>query len=197
MVSPGFLAVLMHKEYGDEEDDVDEHLINEESEEVSDLPEFMKGETFHISEEQSSSRISVVASGTRANIRIKEKMTTPPSYLTESELINQMEKNGIGTDASIATHIENVLKRNYCELIPGRKMMPSRLGLVLAQGYYLIDSSLVLPQIRAEIENECNKIAKGQAKKVCVYSREIIHYNCLIAMSHVLVLYFLLCVVIS
>ena len=45
-----------------------------------------------------------------------------------------MEKHGIGTGASISTHIENIQKRNYVELIPGRKLKPSRLGLVLAQG---------------------------------------------------------------
>ena len=74
------------------------------------------------------------ASGKFCTLDVKERMTTPPTYLTESELISRMEKHGIGTDASISTHIENIQKRNYVELIPGRKLKPSRLGLVLAQG---------------------------------------------------------------
>jgi len=53
-------------------------------------------------------------------------MTTPPTYLTESELISRMEKHGIGTDASISTHIENIQKRYYVELIPGRKLESPR-----------------------------------------------------------------------
>ena len=52
-------------------------------------------------------------------------------------------------------------------------MKPSKLGLVLAQGYHLIDSSLVLPKIRSDIESQCNQIAKGLADKDSVIKNAI------------------------
>lgn len=174
MISPGFLAVLLHKEYGDDDDeDLKEYTIEDDTMEVENLPDFALGEKFEISSGKGASvsgagNVNVISTGSRATLNLKEKMTTAPGYLTESELIGQMEKNGIGTDASIATHIENILKRNYVELAQGRRLIPTKLGLVLAQGYHLIDSSLVLPKVRADIEGQCNKIAKGLADKETV-----------------------------
>jgi DNA topoisomerase-3 len=42
-----------------------------------------------------------------------EGATTAPGYLTEPDLIALMDANGIGTDATMATHIKMIKDRNY------------------------------------------------------------------------------------
>ena len=70
-----------------------------------------------------------------AQVKLVEKQTSPPDYLTESELISLMEKHGIGTDASIPVHINNICERNYVTIIGGRRLQPTNLGIVLVHGY--------------------------------------------------------------
>jgi DNA topoisomerase-3 len=167
----GFLAVLLHKQYGDEADK------DENDEEERTIPEFTKGEAIPLMKSNSGSNTSNVQVSTGApvwaSLDVKEKYTTPPGYLTESELITLMEKYGIGTDASIPTHIQNIQNRNYVRLETGRRLLPNKLGLVLVQGYHQIDSGLVLPRIRSDIEGQCNRICKGETSKEEVVEKAI------------------------
>ena len=87
-----------------------------------------------------------------------------PKLMTAAELAEKMEKYGIGTDASIPTHIGNIIERQYVTVQdPGRKLVPTPLGDALAKGYCEIDPELVLPQVRSNIERSCELIAKGKA----------------------------------
>jgi len=99
------------------------------------------------------------------NLSIGSHKTSPPPYLSESDLLALMEKNEIGTDASMATHINNICERNYVSLTEGRRLIPSSLGIALVHGYQVIDNELVIPKIRADIESSCTLVAKGKAHK--------------------------------
>ena len=60
---------------------------------------------------------------------LTDRLTRPPGFLTESQLLSLMEKHQIGTDASMATHIQNICDRNYVKLGPGRTLVPTELGV--------------------------------------------------------------------
>lgn len=66
----------------------------------AELPKFTVGETF---------------SPTEANMT--EGRTSPPNYLTEADLIALMDANGIGTDATMAEHIEKIQVREYVQAV--------------------------------------------------------------------------------
>ncbi|CAJ1420011.1 unnamed protein product [Effrenium voratum] len=100
------------------------------------------------------------------DVSLSQHFTQPPQHLTESELLALMDRHGIGTDASMASHVGNVQKRKYVQLdAQTRQMRPSELGLALCHSYMLIDPELVLPTVRASIENACARVARGEARK--------------------------------
>ncbi|MED6197065.1 hypothetical protein PIB30_053243 [Stylosanthes scabra] len=120
------------------------------------IPSFTKGQKIGVSK-----------------LELYEGTTSPPDYLTESELISLMEKHGIGTDASIPVHINNICERNYVQVQGNRRLVPTTLGITLVRGYQSIDPDLCLPDIRSFIEQQITLISKGQADHHCVVQHVI------------------------
>ena len=56
-------------------------------------------------------------------------------------------------------------------------MVPTGLGIVLVQGYKLIDKDLVTPTVRAYIEKEIDAIAKGTVSKATVMRAAIKRFS--------------------
>lgn len=94
---------------------------------------------------------------------LTESSMSPPELLTESGLISCMDRNQIGTDATIHEHIQKVLERRYIVEIKGKKLLPSVLGLKLAEFYdsFADMISLTKPQLRASFEKKLNLIVEG------------------------------------
>ncbi|KAH7354441.1 DNA topoisomerase [Plectosphaerella cucumerina] len=74
-------------------------FVYEKWNDSAELPAFQQGEVFQ-----------------PAEAMMTEGKTTPPGYLTEADLIALMDINGIGTDATMAEHIQKIQDRNYVAL---------------------------------------------------------------------------------
>lgn len=99
------------------------------------------------------------------NFEIAEGETCPPGPITESDLIATMDSHGIGTDATIATHISTIQQREYVKKINNNCFEATPLGLALVEGYNSMGFQLNKPQLRATIEKECQNIAQGKTTK--------------------------------
>ena len=103
-----------------------------------------------------------------ASLDLIEGHTAPPGPLSEAELIGLMEAHGIGTDASIPSHIGTIEARKYVRLVGGRRFEPTALGMALIDGVEAIDGELVQPTVRAHVEAQLELIAAGRARRADV-----------------------------
>ncbi|KAF9979749.1 DNA topoisomerase, partial [Modicella reniformis] len=129
------------------------------------LPNFIEGEEFIPME-----------------FSMKPGATSPPTLLTESQLIALMDKNGIGTDATIAEHIKTITKREYVVRSKRDKeyvFTPSTLRIALVEGYDNIglDMSLSKPFLRSQLENNLRHICSGSKTKEEVVQESINMYR--------------------
>ncbi|CAK5281387.1 unnamed protein product [Mycena citricolor] len=113
---------------------------------------------------------------------LREGSTTSPKYLTEADLVTLMDKNGIGTDATIAQHIDTIVSREYAleEFEGGTKyLIPSTLGLGLVEGYDEMgfEKSLSKPHLRRETERNIVEICNGTKTKGDVLADSVDQYR--------------------
>jgi DNA topoisomerase-3 len=99
------------------------------------------------------------------DVTLKESVTTPPTLLTEPELITLMDSNGIGTDATIHEHIKTIQERGYAQKANGNQFKPTSLGVSLVEAYQEMGYDLAKPRLRAKMEDAMSKIARGELTK--------------------------------
>ncbi|VEU24098.1 DEKNAAC105323 [Brettanomyces naardenensis] len=138
----------------------------------------------------SKNNLPEVEPGERVKVQkavISSGMTEPPKKLTETELIALMDANGIGTDATIAEHIEKIKARNYVTTLKvseGRSkrqvIVPTELGYGLVEGFNRVgfnNISLTKPFLRRSLEEELKRICEGQATRQNVLVKSITMYK--------------------
>ncbi|KAG9125830.1 DNA topoisomerase, partial [Ceratobasidium sp. 392] len=130
---------------------------------------------------------------------LRDGETTSPALLTEADLVTLMDKNGIGmsplpfylwqlktyqlgTDATIAQHIQTIIDRQYViarQEGATKYLVPSTLGIGLVEGYNRIgfDKSLSKPLLRRETERMMVQVCDRQASKVEMMTRSIEQYK--------------------
>ncbi|CDU22640.1 related to DNA topoisomerase III alpha [Sporisorium scitamineum] len=136
------------------------------------LPPFVRGETFR-----------------PTRLEMKEGSTSPPKLLTEADLVNLMDKNGIGTDATIAEHIAKVIERRYVMQVKEGKttyLVPSTLGIGLVEGYNQLnlEKSLSKPLLRREAEFRMSLICAGQRSKQETIEESLEEYRQVFALTN-------------
>lgn len=110
---------------------------------------------------------------------IEKGQTSPPSLLTEADLIGLMEKHGIGTDATHAEHIATIKDREYIGEVNNGQLVPGKLGMALVEGYEVMNLTLSKPQLRAGLEVDLKRICEGTKNPAEVLSEQIeIYRNC-------------------
>ncbi len=92
------------------------------------------------------------------NIEAEQNFTTPPPRYSESTLVKELDKLGIGRPSTYAQIVSTILQRKYVE-IEERKLKPTELGETVNR--LLINSFPNLFNVRftAEMENKLDAIA--------------------------------------
>ncbi|XP_021810979.1 DNA topoisomerase 3-alpha isoform X1 [Prunus avium] len=92
-------------------------------------------------------------------------VTRPPPLLSEADLLSCMDKEGIGTDATMHDHIKKLLDRFYATKDSSMRFSPTNLGEALVMGYDDMGYKLWKPYLRAVMERDMKAVSEGAKSK--------------------------------
>ncbi|KMV66311.1 topoisomerase IA [Encephalitozoon cuniculi EcunIII-L] len=110
------------------------------------------------------------------DLEIDEGETSAPKYLSEAELIGLMDKNGIGTDATIHEHIQKIQERGYAVKV-AEEIRPLNLGTALIEGYERFGLNVGKPELRKSLEVSLKKISDGEIDGKSVVYEGVMAYR--------------------
>jgi DNA topoisomerase-1 len=98
-----------------------------------------------------------------ADIEAKGHETQPPARYTEASLVKKMEEIGIGRPSTYSSIIETIQYRKYV-VNRGKALVPTWIAFVAIRLLEESFSDLVAYEFTAELENDLDRIAAGEAK---------------------------------
>jgi len=97
-----------------------------------------------------------------------QHFTQPPKRYTEATLIKTLEENGIGRPSTYAPILSTIQERNYIEKNEQKKFQPTEIGTIVNDLLVNHFPKIVDIKFTAGMEENLDKIAKGQRKWVKV-----------------------------
>jgi DNA topoisomerase-1 len=95
----------------------------------------------------------------------EQRFTEPPPHFTESSLIKELEKRGIGRPSTYASIVRTLLKREYVHRA-GKSFLAQPLGFVVCD--FLVEQfpDLFAIPFTADLEEDLDRIARGERSRV-------------------------------
>lgn len=94
----------------------------------------------------------------------KQHFTQPPSRFTESSLVKELEKEGIGRPSTYATILNTIQARSYTTA-EKKKFIPTELGMVVTDMLVKNLPEIMNPKFTAQMEEELDKVAHGDIER--------------------------------
>lgn len=129
---------------------------------------YEEGQDEERTEAQAEAKLPVLTEGqaiTVAEIEPKGHDTTPPPRYTEASLVKRLEELGIGRPSTFASIISTILDRGYVSL-RGQALIPSWTAFSVVKLLEEHFGALVSYDFTAEMENDLDRIAAGEASRV-------------------------------
>ena len=99
------------------------------------------------------------------DITKEQHFTKPPARYTEAKLIKEMEELGIGRPSTYAQTMDILKKRGYADIIE-KRFVPTTIGIEITDKLQQCFSHLINVKYTANMENDLDKIAEGDANWV-------------------------------